>query len=289
MKLNINFISLRSRRSKIGLSLKTCTVLMIYIVSTFFLWQNSTIFFPMTLENWTGFAALPRNQIVIDNIDTAKRDILKDNITSSWFESLDAKGKNKYVSSLISVKRRLKDVRKPECKAKIFENGSLPKASIIVIFCNEHLSFVLRTVWSILNNTPRHLRHEIILVDDASNKIEIKQTLPLYLQTRFQNENIQLVRNPVRMHSIVSKNVGAKHATGDALVFLEGHMELTPGWIEPMLHHIKLNTKSVAIPTLDFIDYTTLDFNERVNSRHIFCIEYEAPKQLYTNLFIILY
>ena len=84
---------------------------MICIVSTLFPLQYTSIFFPTTSDNGTGFFDLPKIKTVVDNIDTAKREFLKDNITdnfhSSWFESLNAKGKNEYVSSLISVKRRL--------------------------------------------------------------------------------------------------------------------------------------------------------------------------------------
>lgn len=46
-------------------------------------------------------------------------------------------------------------------------------------------------------------------------------------------------------------------------MFLEGHMEVTPGWIEPMLQHVAQFTKSVAIPVLDKIEFTTLNFKEK--------------------------
>lgn len=42
------------------------------------------------------------------------------------------------------------------------------KASIIVIFYNELMSVILRTVWSVILQTPSHLLEEIILVDDSS-------------------------------------------------------------------------------------------------------------------------
>jgi len=45
----------------------------------------------------------------------------------------------------------------------------LPSASIIVCFYNEAWSALLRTVHSILDRTPSHLVHEIILVDDYSD------------------------------------------------------------------------------------------------------------------------
>ena len=45
---------------------------------------------------------------------------------------------------------------------------SLPTASVILIFSNEALSAVLRTVWSLILRTPKEMLNEIVLVDDGS-------------------------------------------------------------------------------------------------------------------------
>ena len=42
---------------------------------------------------------------------------------------------------------------------------------------------------------------------------------------------------------------------GDVLVFLDAHMELGDGWLEPYLQRIKEDYRNVVIPTLDTIHY----------------------------------
>lgn len=53
------------------------------------------------------------------------------------------------------------------CRQKSYP-PALPAASVVICFFNEAFSALLRTVHSVLDRTPTHLLHEIILVDDHS-------------------------------------------------------------------------------------------------------------------------
>ena len=208
--------------------------------------------------------------VIINTIESIKRqwhnEILDDGFNYEKFNAFREKTGNKLgsVSNYISIKRSLKDIRLPGCLEKSYAIDKLPKASIVIIFCNELLTFVLRAIWGILNQTPKDLVHEIILVDDGSNSTEIVDALPWYVENRFQNYNVRLIRNPTQKHLVEARLVGARSATGEVLVFLEGHCELTQGWLEPLLNHIYKNSHAIAIPILDYIDTLTLDVYERV-------------------------
>lgn len=222
--------------------------------------------------------------IIIARLENIKResftDKIKDDFSSQLYNSMNMQERNRYSSNGISIRRRLRDVRPPGCSEKeyVLTNkttpssyfsssnayGRLPKVSVVVTFCNELLTLVLRTVWSILRHTDSNLVHEIILVDDGSNDTDIINVLPWYIENRLGDQNIKLIRNPTQKHIVGAKLVGARDARGEVLVFLEGHCEVTPGWLEPLLYHVHMNPNAIAIPILDYLEYETLEFIERV-------------------------
>lgn len=84
---------------------------------------------------------------------------------------------NLMATDMISLNRSLKDIRLEGCKNKKYPKY-LPTTSIVIVFHNEAWSTLLRTVWSVINRSPRSLLKEIILVDDASERGNIFNTVP---------------------------------------------------------------------------------------------------------------
>lgn len=110
----------------------------------------------------------------------------------------------------------------------------LPHVSVVVIFHNEHLSLVQRTLHSIVNRSPPELLEEIILVDDASTKKDLHEDLKSYVSQNFDGK-VKLVKLETRVGLIVARMEGARRATSEVLVFLDSHIEVNVNWLPPLL------------------------------------------------------
>src|SRR6266545_7401744 len=79
--------------------------------------------------------------------------------------------------------------------------------------------------------------HEVIVVDDGSRDATARRVA--------RHPSVRLIRQPHR-GAAVARNRGARVATGDILVFLDGDMELTPQFVErlvaPMVERGALGT-----------------------------------------------
>ncbi|XP_067847364.1 polypeptide N-acetylgalactosaminyltransferase 11-like isoform X3 [Heptranchias perlo] len=166
---------------------------------------------------------------------------------------------NVLISNRLGYHRDIPDTRDPKCKEKSYPI-SLPSASIIICFYNEALSTLLRTVHSILDRTPVYLLHEIILVDDRSDIIELKDELEKYIGDN-QLKKVKLLRNVMREGLIRGRMVGSSHATGDVLVFIDSHCEVNEMWLQPLLAPIKEDHSTVVCPLIDIINADTLIYS----------------------------
>uniref|UniRef100_UPI00398E453D polypeptide N-acetylgalactosaminyltransferase 11-like isoform X1 n=2 Tax=Pristiophorus japonicus TaxID=55135 RepID=UPI00398E453D len=166
---------------------------------------------------------------------------------------------NMLISNRLGYHRDIPDTRDPKCKERSYPIN-LPSASIILCFYNEALSTLLRTVHSILDRTPAYLLHEIILVDDRSDFIELKNELEKYIANN-QLKKVKLIRNVMREGLIRGRMVGSSHATGDVLVFIDSHCEVNEMWLQPLLAPIKEDHSTVVCPLIDIINADTLIYS----------------------------
>ncbi|KAF5285214.1 hypothetical protein FQR65_LT13329 [Abscondita terminalis] len=166
---------------------------------------------------------------------------------------------NTVLSDRMPLNRTLRDPRNRGCTEFLY-NPTLT-ASVVIIFYNELLSVILRTIWSVILQTPGHLLNEIILVDDASTDDDLKDLLKYYIDTRLKNYKIQLLKLNHRMGLIRARLQGARIATGDVLIFLDAHCEATIGWIEPLLSRIQEDRTTVLVPIIDVIEANNLAYS----------------------------
>ncbi|KAL3124103.1 hypothetical protein niasHT_004692 [Heterodera trifolii] len=169
-----------------------------------------------------------------------------------WFMNVRASDK-------ISLDRSLPDFRLSECKGIAYELSLLPRASVVIIFTDEAWSPLMRTVHSVVNRSPPELLEEVLLVDDASQRDELKDNLDAYIR-RFGGK-VRLLRKTERQGLIRAKLFGALHSKGEVVVFLDSHCEATDGWLEPLLARIKEKRSAIVCPSIDHIDAETLSFS----------------------------
>lgn len=178
---------------------------------------------------------------------------------------------NVYISDRISPNRSLHSVVAKECNDIKYNVDELPNVTVVIIFTNEIFSALVRTVWSVINRTPKKLLKEIILVDDYSDKTYLKQTLRDYIDIYWntlprdpdsqEEELVKLFHLPSRLGLIKARLKGARAAKGDVLLFLDSHCEATDLWLEPLVQRIKENNKVFICPVIDIINDKTLEYN----------------------------
>jgi len=161
-----------------------------------------------------------------------------------------ANGFNILVSDRISLNRSLPDIRNQRCKKRKYLSN-LPKTSIIIPFHNEGWSTLLRSFYSIINRTPKKLLHEIILVDDYSSMSHLKTPLEEELK---KFPIIKLIRLKRREGLIRARLSGVDVASGQIIVILDSHIEVTHNWLPPLIEPILENRKTITCPMIDVID-----------------------------------
>lgn len=95
---------------------------------------------------------------------------------------------------------------------------------------------------------------QIILVDDASERTYLKEELD---EAIAKLDRVQILRNPTRTGLVGARLMGAKQATGDVLVFLDAHCEVSTKY--DMDSHFNTSRAEYS----NVIDFSIVDFGVR--------------------------
>ncbi|XP_069816531.1 polypeptide N-acetylgalactosaminyltransferase 15 [Dendropsophus ebraccatus] len=171
---------------------------------------------------------------------------------------LDEEGNQK-----MSLHRAIPEGRHSLCLKQMYSE-KLPTTSVIITFHNEVWSTLLRTVHSVLDNSPKKILKEIILVDDLSHQGPLKTALSEYVS---RIGEVKLIRSNKRLGVIGGRMLGAARASGEVLVFMDPHCECHPGWLEPLLSRIMNNRNCIVSPVLDVIDWRTYKYYHSTDLR----------------------
>eukprot|EP00039_Didymoeca_costata_P010943 m.149490 g.149490 ORF g.149490 m.149490 type:complete len:696 (+) comp15014_c0_seq1:69-2156(+) len=213
----------------------------------------------------------PEKTAVMRKDETHRRSFLRN--LSPEQEALKAQGYqncqfNQFVSDQLSLHRRGRDTRDPQCYGKkYYPSQYLPEVSVIIVFYNEARSTLLRTVWSVLDRSPSHLIKEIILVDDGSTREHLKEPL---ISEVASIPKTRVVAMKERGGLIRAKVHGVEHSTGEVLMFIDSHCEVNDGWLEPMLDRIVRNRKTAVAPIIDVIDADTFEVKQAIVEMGVF-------------------
>ena len=116
------------------------------------------------------------------------------------------------------------------------------RASLIIAAHNES-DRLWRTVASCVE-TSAGLDCEIVVADDASWDDSVEETLRRFPQVR-------VVRHDERKGASPTKDLGARHARGEVLVFLDGHTKPEPGAIQRLIEDVeRLNGDALVTPAV---------------------------------------
>lgn len=201
----------------------------------------------------------------------------------------DENGYYGLISDKIALNRSVSDHRHPQCK-KLKYLKELPNVSIVIPFYNDHLSTLLRTVYSVINRSPKELLKEVILVNDHSTKDflygeledyinkHLKHIVKLYVLPRrsglvggncHKNSLMNLIL--LFLLQIWARLAGARAATGDVLLFLDSHTEASTNFLPPLLEPIAEDYRTCVCPFVDVIDFKTFAYRPQGDgSRGIF-------------------
>ncbi|XP_017112455.1 putative polypeptide N-acetylgalactosaminyltransferase 12 [Drosophila elegans] len=183
---------------------------------------------------------------------------------------------NAWLAEKIPLRRSLPDFRDPRCLNFSYDEDSdgMRPASIILIYRNEQLVVLLRTLHSLVDRTPKHLYAELILVDDHSDTDFWNEPLSVTFFDTYVRRYIHPAARILHMQKpvglIKARILACNEAKADNLVFVDAQVEFTKGWLSPLLSTISEQSLTLATPVLDKLDEQTLAYHRSIERRGVY-------------------
>mmetsp|Transcript_86399 Transcript_86399/g.135188 ORF Transcript_86399/g.135188 Transcript_86399/m.135188 type:complete len:455 (-) Transcript_86399:8-1372(-) len=141
------------------------------------------------------------------------------------------------------------DVRPSSCpKAAQVGKNVREQVSVIIPYLNEEWFRIRATMESIIKYTDLELVREIMWISDGnpSDKVFAED-----IQTMHPKATVHI--NEVNLGLIRTKMQAAARASGDILMFLEPHVIVNDGWLQPLLNRLAEEPKALVMPALDAV------------------------------------
>lgn len=79
---------------------------------------------------------------------------------------------------------------------------------------------------------------------------------------------VRIIRSGSRLGLMKARMMGAVNAQGPALIFMDSHIEVTTGWLEPLLDRLAINKNITSMPVIHTIGPKTLHFLYSTDPTH---------------------
>lgn len=173
-------------------------------------------------------------------------------------------GYNAWLVEQLPLQAPVKRVRHKLCERSAESAESQSGVSIIVIFRNEQMAMLLRTLHSIVAATPAELLSELLVIDDHSDINYWDQKYPRDAFDAYLKTNVYRAARFIHLKEAVgvvrARRFAVTQIATDIVVFVDAHVEVSAGWLPPLLAAIAGDNRTLATPLLDVLDPETIQY-----------------------------
>jgi polypeptide N-acetylgalactosaminyltransferase len=138
------------------------------------------------------------------------------------------------------------DARPPTCPKGAKVKDGKETVSIIIPYLNEEWFRIEATMQSLVKYTDMSLVYEIMWVSDGNSPDKVFAS-----ELKAMHPKVSVYENEKNLGLITTKMNAAKWAKGSVLMFLEPHVIVNTGWLQPLLTRLAEEPKALIMPALD--------------------------------------